>query len=183
MKEIWKAIEGTRNTYEVSNFGRVRKNGKICKIGHKPNGYCQVSIGFVYGRHVVSLHRLVTAYFADIPSEYENLQINHKDGNKDNNGINNLEWCTPRENQQHRVNILGKHMKGENNPMFGVSGKDSPVFKGYIKMIDPKNGETVGVYAGSGEAAKAVHGTPSNVLRVLNKPKTYHGYRWIREQH
>lgn len=182
MEEIWKAIEGTMGTYEVSNLGRVKKNGKFCKIGEKSNGYKQVSIGFIYGRHVVSLHRLVTAYFADIPNDYENLQINHKDGDKSNNWIGNLEWCTPSDNQQHRANVLGKHIRGDKNPMFGVRGEDSPVFKGYIKMIDPKNGKTVGIYAGSGEAAKAVGGTPSNVIRVINKPRTYHGYKWVREQ-
>lgn len=71
-------------------------------------------------------------------------------------------------------------MRGSKNPMYGVSGEKSPVFKGYILQLD-HNGNIVGRYAGSGEAAKAVKGTPSNVLRVINKDRTYHGFKWVRE--
>lgn len=181
-KEIWKFIDGTRNHYEVSNKGRVRKDGNICKIGTGKTGYVQVSIGLIFGRRVFEVHRLVAAYFLDIPDDYNNLQINHIDGNKSNNNSENLEWCTPKENQEHRINILGKHMRGSKNPMYGVSGEKSPVFKGYILQIDAR-GNVVGRYAGSGEAAKAIKGTPSNVLRVLGKDKTYHGFKWIREKH
>lgn len=182
MEEIWKVIDGTMNNYEVSNFGRVRKNGKICKIGIKPSGYPQLSIGFVYGRHIVAIHRLVAAYFGGVPSNYAFLHINHKDGVKTNNRIDNLEWCTPLENQHHRTEILGKHMRGDKNPMYGVKGKESPVFKGFIKMVNPKNGEVVKTFAGSGEAARDIGGIPSNIIRVINKPRTYHGYLWKREQ-
>ena len=181
-EETWKFIDGTRDHYEVSNKGRVRKDGNVCKTSIGKTGYVQVSIGFIFGRRVMEVHRLVAAYFLDIPDEYERLQINHIDGNKSNNDAENLEWCTPKENQEHRANILGKHMRGSKNPMYGVSGDKSPVFKGYIIQMDA-NGNIVGRYAGSGEAAKAVGGTPSNVLRVLNKKRTYHGYKWTREEH
>ncbi len=179
-KETWKLIDGSRSHYEVSNKGRVRKDKNICKVGQSKTGYCQVSIGFIFGRRVLEVHRLVAAYFLNIPNDYENLQINHIDGDKSNNKAENLEWCTPRENQEHRINILGKHMRGSKNPMYGVSGEKSPVFKGYILQLDHE-GNIVGRYAGSGEAAKAVKGTPSNVLRVINKDRTYHGFKWIRE--
>lgn len=179
-EETWKFIDGTRNHYEVSNEGRVRKDGNLCKISQNKNGYIQVSVGFIFGRRALEVHRLVAAYFLNIPKDYDGLQINHKDGDKSNNNAENLEWCTPKENQQHRINILGKNMRGVNNPMYGVSGINSPVFKGYILQID-EEGKIVGRYAGSGMAAKAVKGTPSNILRVVNKDMTYHGFKWIRE--
>ena len=65
--------------------------------------------------------------------------------------------------------------------MYGKSGKDSPVFKGYILKVNPNTGEIVGRYAGSGEASKAINGTASNVLRVVNKNRTYRGFKWVRE--
>ena len=179
--EIWKRIDGTRNHYEVSNKGRVRKDKMLCKVGISKTGYCQVSVGFIFGRRVLGIHRLVASYFLDIPDDYDGLQINHKDGDKSNNNVENLEWCTPKENQEHRANILGKHMRGSKNPMYGKSGEKSPVFKGYILQLDRDN-NVVGRYAGSGDAAKAINGRPSNILHVINKDLTYHGFKWIREQ-
>lgn len=183
MEEIWKDIEGTKNRYQVSNMGRVRKDGALLKTGtsHK-KGYVSVSIGFIFGRRAIDLHRLVAAYFCGIPENYDNLQINHIDGNKQNNCYTNLEWCTPKENQEHRRNILGKHMLGEKNPMYGRSGVLSPVFKGYILQIEPSTGAVVGRYAVGREAASAVNGSTSHLFRVLNKKTKYHGYIWKREQ-
>ena len=72
-------------------------------------------------------------------------------------------------------------MIGENNPMFGVSGSKSPVYKGLIYQHDMKTGEIINSYEGSGEAAKAVDGKASGVIRVLNLPnRSYKGYRWTR---
>lgn len=180
-KEIWKPIDGTFGRYEISNLGKVKKDGIEYKVGENPAGYKQISIGFIFGRRVIELHRLVAAYFCNIPFSYDGLQVNHIDGNKANNTASNLEWCTAKQNQQHRIHVLGKNMKGENNPMFGKSGEFSPVFKGYILQID-KDGNVVGKYAGSGKAAKAVEGRACNVLRAIKTNKTYHGYIWKREQ-
>lgn len=179
--EEWKVIDGTRGRYKISSRGRVSKDGRICNVGMGKSGYLQVSIGFIFGRRAIHIHRLVASYFLNIPDNYDCLQINHIDGDKTNNSPQNLEWCTAYANQEHRRNILGKHCKGDKNPMYGVRGEKSPVFKGYILKIAP-NGDVVGRYAGSGEAAKSVLGTPNNIIRVLGKNRTYHGFLWTREQ-
>lgn len=179
MTEIWKTVEATMGRYEVSNKGHVRKDGKICRISQN-RGYMQVSIAFIFGRRTIAIHRLVMAYFSEVPRNHSKLQINHKDGNKRNNCIENLEWCTPAQNQQHRINVLGKDMNGDKNPMYGKSGKDSPVFKGYIYQVDPNTGETVGKYAGSCEAAKALDLRPCNIIRAIKTGKPYKGYLWQR---
>lgn len=142
----------------------------------------QVSIAFIFGRRTIAIHRLVMAYFSEVPRNHSKLQINHKDRNKRNNCIENLEWCTPAQNQQHRINVLGKDMNGNHNPMYGKSGKNSPVFKGYIYQVDPNTGETVGKYAGSCEAAKAVNAYPCNIIRAIKSGKTHKGYLWQRLQ-
>lgn len=182
MEELWKVIEGTNNSYEISSFGRVRKNGIIYRDGIcKSTGYHQISIGFTFGRKVCKVHRLVALSFCEVPSNYEELQVNHIDGNKDNNVYTNLEWCTAKENQRHRIEVLGKNMKGSNNPMYGVSGVQSPVFKGYIYQVDPTSLEIVGIHAGSGEAAKVVNKRACNIIRAITTGRPYCGYFWRRE--
>lgn len=179
MEEIWKIIDATLGRYEVSNKGHVRKDGKICRIS-STRGYMQISIAFIFGRRTVAIHRLVMSYFSEVPRNHSKLQINHKDGNKNNNCVENLEWCTPKQNQQHRINVLGKDVKGKNNPMYGKSGTASPVFKGYIYQVDPKTGEIKAKYAGSCEASKAMKCSACNIIRAVKSKKCYKGYLWQR---
>lgn len=181
MNEIWKIIEGTNNHYEVSNLGNVRCDGKLVSTEVEQTGYVKVRISLIFGTRWFSLHRVVAVYFCENPGNKE--QVNHIDGNKENNAASNLEWVTNTENQRHRIDVLKKDCKGENNPMYGVSGEKSPVFKGYIYQIDPKTNEVVGKYAGSGEAARAVFTQPCSILKVINKPnRTCKGYKWTRDE-
>lgn len=180
MEEIFKTIEGTDGIYQVSNFGNVTRNGEPVKQVLDNGGYVKVNIGLVIGARNFNVHRLVAVYFCEGRSEEKNY-VNHIDGNKENNHSDNLEWVTNTENQRHRIDILGKGCKGENNPMYGVKGADSPVFKGYINKVDPKTKKILGTYAGSGEAARANGYNASNILRVVNKDTLYHGFLWTRE--
>lgn len=100
--EIWKPIKGYEGTYEVSNLGHVRSLVRIDRLGRfvpekirsiKKNnrGYVQISL-YKDGRaKYYLLHRLVAEAF--IPNPDNLPQINHKDENKDNNCVENLEWC------------------------------------------------------------------------------------------
>jgi hypothetical protein len=180
--EKWKVIEATDGLYEVSDMGNIRFKGRPVPVKHSATGYCMVQIGLKFGSRHFNLHQVVAAYFVENKCPETYTQVNHLDGDKDNNKASNLEWCTPKQNQQHRIQVLGKDMLGENNPMYGIGGEASPVFKGYLLQINPSTGEVVGRYAGSGEASRAVGGTPSNILRVVGKDRTYHGYKWIRKE-
>ena len=110
MCEIWKDIEGYEGIYQVSNFGNVKslsrlthfenthKSGyrltkeRILKSGVGSNGYSSVVLRKDGKSRTFMVHRLVALTF--IPN-LENLpEINHKDENKQNNHINNLEWCS-----------------------------------------------------------------------------------------
>ncbi len=67
-----------------------------------PNGYLKVGLAIGDGRHQqVSIHRLVALHY--IPNPYGHPQVNHKDGNKGNNYVENLEWCSTTENAQHAL--------------------------------------------------------------------------------
>ena len=110
MTEIWLPIEGYENLYEVSNLGRVRrlesfvtgKNGvkqkfpgKILKPG-TARGYLFVNLSKNGIQRPFYIHRLVSAAF--LPDSDKKFQVNHRDENKQNNSVENLEWCSAKEN-------------------------------------------------------------------------------------
>lgn len=178
--ENWKIIDGTNGHYEVSNLGNIRCNGITVPIKLEESGYVKVKIKLIFGTRWFFLHRIVAAYFCNNPEEKE--QVNHIDGNKENNQASNLEWCTNVENQRHRIDILKKDCKGENNPMYGISGEKSPVFKGFILQIDKSTGEVLGKFAGSGDVVRHFpEYKTSGLLKAINGiNKTYKGYVWKR---
>ena len=178
--EEWKIIEGTNNRYEISNLGNIKCDGELFEPVLDSTGYVKVRITLIFGTRWFWLHRVVAAYFCENPEN--KAQVNHIDGNKENNSAENLEWCTCTENQRHRIDVLKKDCKGENNPMYGMTGEKSPTFKGYILQIDAKTDEIVGRYAGSGEAARQTGFKMSGINQAAcGYAKTYKGYKWIRE--
>jgi hypothetical protein len=103
--EIWKPIIGFEGLYEVSNLGRVRSlRRKIIMSARKRNdGYmsCTLSNGGIVKNKLI--HRLVAEAF--IPNNEDKPEVNHVDGNKQNNFKNNLQWVTASENQRHSIKI------------------------------------------------------------------------------
>lgn len=116
MEEIWKWIDGYKNMYQVSNLGRVRSVdryvycevspnklqhlfGKVLKIRTDKKGYAVVCLSKEGKQKVGKVHRLVAQTF--IPNPLDLPQVNHKDGCKTNNCVDNLEWCDNSYNQKH----------------------------------------------------------------------------------
>lgn len=114
--EIWKDIYGYEGLYQISNLGRVKslsrlvKNGKnhykfatekIRKvaINKKRNGYCEISLYKNNKEKRFKIHRLVAQAF--IQNIFNKPEVNHIDGNKQNNKAENLEWVTSKENKKH----------------------------------------------------------------------------------
>lgn len=103
MKEEWRPIKGYEGLYEVSNMGRVkslhRSKSVIMKQSMNPHGYMFLGLMKDGTRSNKLVHRLVATAFIRNPNNYK--AVNHKDGNKKNNTVDNLEWCTSRYNTRH----------------------------------------------------------------------------------
>lgn len=103
--EIWRAIVGTKGFIEVSNEGRVRSlltgTPRILKTQPDKKGYHRIRVTIEREKMSYKVHREVAKAFISNP---DNLpQVNHKDGNKDNNAVSNLEWVTNMDNAQHAI--------------------------------------------------------------------------------
>ena len=96
--EKWKQIPNL--PYEISSLGKIRNlQGKVLKTYIQNSGYEQIKINY-QGLHIhKSIHRLVAEAF--IPNPLNKEYVNHIDGNKLNNTVDNLEWCTNSENILH----------------------------------------------------------------------------------
>lgn len=102
--ERWKVVEGTCGALEVSDLGRVKSNlrdGRILKTNPDSKGYHRLRMTINRKKYAFKVHRLVAMAF--IPNPENKPQVNHIDGNKDNNAASNLEWVTSKENAQHAL--------------------------------------------------------------------------------
>ena len=144
MEEIWRRliypnIPDKLNRFEISNYGRL-KNVSTQHI-YKPNilnsGYCSVrtTLGSRSNKIHILIHKAVAYTFLSNPNNLS--EVNHKDGNKINNCVGNLEWCTSHENQQHKYDtgLFNKELiSGINNHSSKLTAKDIKyIRKHYIK--------------------------------------------------
>lgn len=137
--EEWKSIPEFIG-YDVSSLGRVRSTNRLSgkrrglikgkELVQTPNrkGYPEVRL-FKNGKSTSKVvHRLVASAF--IPNDYDKPQVNHKDGNKLNNRVSNLEWISNSENQKHAYMLgLQPSKAGENNGKAKITDKDVTLLK------------------------------------------------------
>lgn len=110
--EEWRPVRGWETRYEVSSHGRVRKyDGTVIGQWLNHDGYCLVRLASP--RSTQRVHRLVAEAFLEGGDRA--LVVNHKDADRTNNRLDNLEWCTQPENMQHARNsgrLNGDHSRG-----------------------------------------------------------------------
>jgi hypothetical protein len=135
MNEIWKDIQGYEGLYQVSNHGRVRSfakdvdKGKFLKVEPQSGEckYTQIRLSKNGSCKAYYVHRLVACAF--LPNPFNLPEVNHKDENKSNNRVDNLEWTTRKENANYGTRnkrIAEKNKRAE---------RKSAVFKSYLRKL------------------------------------------------
>ena len=178
--EVWRDIKGYEGLYQISNWGRVKslprkyaqKTEKILKNCKNGSGYYLVVLnknGESKNHHI---HRLVAEAFIHNP---DNLPIiNHKNGNKLNNSVENLEWCTYSHNtlESYRLNPRETY-----SPSRGKFGKDHHNSKKVLQY--DLNGNFIREWECAREIQRRLNIHVGNISSCLNgKRKTTGGYIW-----
>lgn len=167
--EKWREISINSN-YEVSNTGRVRRIGSERDHSVRDaKGYLVTDLYENGVRSTARVHRLVAAEF--LPNPHNKPEVNHKDGNRHNNDVSNLEWVTKKENVQHAwASGLAKpsySMLGRSNPNAGRKGRP-------IRIV-----ETGEVYNTLHECEKAINGNNRHINDCLRgRQHTHRGYHF-----
>jgi hypothetical protein len=99
LEEIWKDIKEYKGKYQVSNTGKVKRGNTLLNPYDNGKGYLNVSLYFNKRNITARVNRLVAQEFVENPNNYK--FVNHKDENKKNNNVDNLEWCTIKYNNNY----------------------------------------------------------------------------------
>lgn len=175
--ERWRDIPGYEGLYQVSSLGNVRRGERIKKPHTDHGGYLTVWLSKNAKMKCLKVHRLVAQAF--IPNPDDKRTVNHIDGNKKNNGVENLEWATHSENiihanktglravtdaQRTAASITGKRTCDQNRPR-----------KAVFCMKDGERRLFESAHAG----ARFVGGGASAIVKCCKGTmKTYKGYEW-----
>ena len=153
MQEIWKDVVGFEGSYKVSNFGNVKslRNKKILIPSINP-GYKRITLCKNGKRENKVIHRIVAEAFLDNPKNF--LCVNHKDENKLNNCVENLEWCDIKYNTNYGT-CIERRSKNNQKPV-NQYDLNMNFIKRYESIKEASNGN-YSLYTHIGECCKGKH--------------------------
>ena len=191
MEEIWKDVVGYEGLYQVSNQGRLLRCERVASNNHllppkikdlqkkRKTGYMGSSIVDKSGKsHNVLIHRLVAVAF--IPNHNKLPQVDHIDGNKENNCVDNLLWCTAKENVNYPISIAtrSKSLKiAQNNPQT-ISKKIKSSHKKKVNQFS-LSGEFIKTYESLRDIQRTLGFNITNVTACAHgRKRSAYGYIW-----
>lgn len=178
--EEWKDINEYEGVYKISNYGRVKSIEKtynnyilkreitIPELIMKTNlicGYPMLHLSKNKIKKLFSIHRLLGIHFLPNPNNYP--CINHKNSNRSDNRLCNLEWCTYSYNSEHAFRIGGRTQK---------KGKDDELSKPFIAKHINTNEEIT--FYSQREAAKVLNTFQASIYKALHKQKVHKNYKF-----
>lgn len=181
IKPKWKDIIGYENEYQINQFGEIRTlkdSPKLKKYDvlkpqiSKRNGYVYQMLYKNGKEKLLRVHRLVAMAFLPNPNNLP--QVNHKDGNKQNNSVDNLEWCEQSDNMKHAYKN-GLQIPSENQRKAIINTNKLK----QKKVCQIKDGEIINTFSGISEASRQTKISISCISRCCNlKRKSTNGYKW-----
>jgi len=183
MEETWKDIVGWEGVYQISNHGRLKSfkqysHGLILSLKNSLGDYLSVVLMYHNSpARSCRIHTLVAEAFIQNP--HDKPEVNHRDGNKQNNHVGNLEWCTHKENHTHATL----------NGLADVEG-----MRHYNQVIKPKTvlqltklGAILGIYPNCNSAARHTGVCSRNIHQVAAKTEykpgltrsQAGGFKWV----
>lgn len=180
--EEWRPVSGFEGIYEVSNLGRIKSYkqdscGIIIRLTNSKGDYIRFVLQAVGKKQkTVLMHRLVAETFIDNPHNMP--VVNHIDGNKQNNCVDNLEWCSVLHNVNHSIRMHPEQLDGM--ILYNKYGKTEPILQ------ISKHGEVLHWFPSGAEASRITGVCARNIMQVANhtpfKPghlrKTAGGFVW-----
>lgn len=169
--EVWRQIKDFEN-YEISSLGRVHntKTGRMLKL-NKKGGYIYTGLSAISQKKSIPVHRLVALAFIENPENKP--QVNHKDKNRSNNSVANLEWTTALENNLHRSKDVIQ-TTNQNIKVWRVDKDTNEKIELYNSIY------LAAIWCFENGYANSIHNARGNISCSVRE--VYHqscGYKWI----
>lgn len=179
-KEIWKNVKGYENLYLVSNYGNIKRIGKNKnrKFNVTRNGYALVNLYKNGVSKNISVHRIVADAF--LKNIYNLPQVNHKNGVKIDNRVENLEWISGKENIRHSYRVLGRKVsKGNKGNINRITKSTKPLIQYDL------DGNFVKVWGSKENASRELKidsATISNCCRGKRKSARHYKWKYVEDE-
>src|SRR6185312_5080036 len=179
--EIWKPIINHEGKYSISSFGNIKTHFRkangiveryVTETIKKPfktkRGYLKIML-YNGGKPLsCSIHRLVAIHFIPNPNNFP--QVNHINGIKDDNRVENIEWCNQSYNSKHAYSVLKRPISnlGKIN-----CTSSKPIFK-----LDKNTGCILEEFLSVADAARKIGGKPTTITASINRNHNSYGFKW-----